>query len=265
MCCQNAGSVGMRTRPGVHRPNGPNSKWPSELHWSILTHKMHEPEFELARNRVVAYRALCARQNDVNATQRSAGNSSFCRAHAFQSGHLLQLIANSSFVWFIRRNFIASQILSSKIISWNFICNTKGIFKSWECYRSQPFAGNKHTRSHCQFSCQARTFTSFCRAHDERLFGTQANHCTLFGAPWRVRIGIGCPMAIGHWVWANDIFIFSYVDFCALLTCGNWEFARTQISLQNYLRTALQISSARGFKSEVNDWAVCSGEVRPKD
>ena len=99
-------------------------------------------------------------------TQRSAGNS-FCQAHAFQSGHLLQLITNSSFVWFIGQNFIASQILSSKIISWNFICNAKGIFKSWECYRSQPFAGNKHARSHCQFSCQARTFTSFCRAHNK--------------------------------------------------------------------------------------------------
>ena len=108
----------------------------------------------------------CAQQNDVNATRRSAGISSFCQAHAFQSGHLLQLIANSSFVWFIRRNFIASQILSSKIISWNFICNAKGILKSWECYRSRPFAGNKHARSHCQFSCQARTFTSFCRAHE---------------------------------------------------------------------------------------------------
>ena len=46
-------------------------------------------------------------------------------------------------------------MLSSKIISWNFICNTKGIFISWECYRSRPFAGNKHARSQCQFSCQA--------------------------------------------------------------------------------------------------------------
>ena len=109
----------------------------------------------------------CARQNDVNATRRSAGNSSVCQAHAFQSGHLY---FNSSPIHhlfdFFRRNFIASQILSSKIISWNFICNAKGIFKSWECYRSRPFAGNKHARSHCQFSCQARTFTSFCRAHD---------------------------------------------------------------------------------------------------
>ena len=40
----------------------------------------------------------CARQNVVNATRRSAGNSSFSQTHAFQSGHLLQLIANSSFV-----------------------------------------------------------------------------------------------------------------------------------------------------------------------
>ena len=118
---------------------------------------------------LVIMKSSCARQNDVNAMRRSAGNSSFCQAHAFQSGHLLQLIANSSFVCFIRRHFIASQILSSKIISWNFICNAKGIFKSWECYRLRSFAGNKHARSHCQFSCQARTLTSFCRAHNEML------------------------------------------------------------------------------------------------
>ena len=110
----------------------------------------------------------CARQNDVNATRRSAGNSSFLPGSCVSvwTPTSNQLIANSSFVWFIRRNYIASQILSSKIISWNFICNAKGIFKSWECYCSRPFAGNKHARSHCQFSCQARTFTSFCRAHD---------------------------------------------------------------------------------------------------
>ena len=90
----------------------------------------HFEVLQIFKNWIIMNNLLCARQNDVNATQRSAGNS-FCQAHAFQSGHLLQLITNSSFVWFIGQNFIASQILSSKIISWNFICNAKGIFKSW--------------------------------------------------------------------------------------------------------------------------------------
>ena len=63
-----------------------------------------------------------ARKNDVDATHCFAGNSSFCHAHAFKSGHLLQPIANLSFVvWFICWNFIPSQILSSNIITWNFI------------------------------------------------------------------------------------------------------------------------------------------------
>ena len=46
----------------------------------------------------------------------------------------------------------------------------------------------------------------------QRLFDTQANHHTPFGAPRRVRmwigIGIGCAMAAERWVWANEISIF---------------------------------------------------------
>ena len=98
-----------------------------------------------------------ARKNDVNATLGTdAGNSSFCQVHAFKFGHLLQLIANWSFVRFICQNFIASQNMSSNIISWNFIYNAKGILKLWECYCSRPFAGNKRARSHSVFLPGAR-------------------------------------------------------------------------------------------------------------
>ena len=43
---------------------------------------------------------LRARQNDVNAMCHFARKSSFCQAHTFKSGHLLQPIANLSFVVF---------------------------------------------------------------------------------------------------------------------------------------------------------------------
>ena len=46
-------------------------------------------------------------------------------------------------------------------------------------------------------------------------------------------------MAVERWVWANEISIFSYVEISAFFfTYGNGEFARTQISLRNDLRTA---------------------------
>ena len=51
----------------------------------------------------------CARQNVVNATRRSAGNSSFCQAHAFQSGHLHCTSTH--------RQFIICLIYSSKFYS----------------------------------------------------------------------------------------------------------------------------------------------------
>ena len=46
---------------------------------------------------------------------------------------------------FIFRNFIPSKILSSNVISHNFIFNAKAIFRSWEFYRSHPFAGNRQS------------------------------------------------------------------------------------------------------------------------
>ena len=85
------------------------------------------------------------RREVVNAMHHSVGNSPFCQAHALKSGHLLQLIANLLFVCFICRNFIPSQIMSLNIISWNFIYNTQGIFKSWQFYCSHPFGGNKQS------------------------------------------------------------------------------------------------------------------------
>ena len=78
-------------------------------------------------------------QNDVNVTRHSA-----TRMH-LKSRHLLQLIANLSFVCFVCRNFIPSKILSSNIISCNFIYNAIGIFQSQEFYRSHLLAGNKQS------------------------------------------------------------------------------------------------------------------------
>ena len=78
-----------------------------------------------------------------------------------KSWHILQPITNLSFVWIVLffENFIPSKILSSNIISCNFNFNAKAILRSWEFYRSHPFAGNRqsvhivsfpagHTRSH---------------------------------------------------------------------------------------------------------------------
>ena len=102
----------------------------------------------------------------------------------------------------------------------------------------------------------------------QRLFDTQANHRTLFGAPRSVRIGIcvgiGCAMAVERSIWANEISLCSYVEISALLTYGNGEFARTQNFLRNDLRTpfafaaeiCLQISSACGFKKYLSYMAL---------
>ena len=43
---QNAGSAGKRTRPGVHRPNGPQFNMAIRITLEHRTHEMHEPEFE---------------------------------------------------------------------------------------------------------------------------------------------------------------------------------------------------------------------------
>ena len=45
-------------------------------------------------------------------------------------------------------------------------------------------------------------------------------------------------MAVERCVWANEISIFSFIEISALLTYGNREFARTQISLRNDLQIA---------------------------
>ena len=70
--------------------------------------------------------------------------------------------------------------------------------------------------------------------HVTGLFDTQANHRMLFGAPRRVRIGIGvgigCEMAVERWVWANEISIFSYVEISALLMYRNGEFTHTNFT-----------------------------------
>ena len=73
---------------------------------------------------------------------------------------------------------------------------------------------------------------------------------TLFGAPRRVRIGIGVrrrdwlcdggwTLGMGQW----EIHIFLRRD--QSLTYGNGEFARTQISLRNDLRTAFAFRNLR--------------------
>ena len=86
-----------------------------------------------------------ARKNDVNAMCYFAGNSSFCQVHAFKSGHLLHPFANLSFVCFICQILYQGRFSFQIFISWNFIYNAKGIFKSWEFYCSHPFAGNKQS------------------------------------------------------------------------------------------------------------------------
>ena len=93
------------------------------------------------------------------------------RSMRLKSWHLLQAIANSSFVCFICRNFIPSKILSSNIISYNVIHNANGIFKSWEFYRLCPFARNK----------QSVHIVSFLAGHARSR--RSARHTTIPGVP----------------------------------------------------------------------------------
>ena len=91
----------------------------------------------------------CAQKNDMNSSTRvivpGTHRSAMCML--LRSEHLLQLIVNLSFVIVcfivICQNCTPSKILSSNIISCNFIYNANGIFKSWEFYHSRPSAGNK--------------------------------------------------------------------------------------------------------------------------
>ena len=89
----------------------------------------------------VQHNMSCARQNVVWTHTRK-----FCRElivlpclNAFQSGsptyetHRQFIIC---LIYSLTKCFIASQILIFKdYINANFICNAKGIFKSWVCYR----------------------------------------------------------------------------------------------------------------------------------
>ena len=70
----------------------------------------------------------------------SARNPSFWQAHAFEV-----LTSTSTYRQFIICMFIPSKILSSNIISCTFIYNANRISKSWEFYRSRPFARNEQS------------------------------------------------------------------------------------------------------------------------
>ena len=72
-----------------------------------------------------------------------AGNSSFCQAHAFEVLTPTSTYRQGIICMFYLSKFIPSNILSSNVIFCNFVYNANGIFKSWEFYRSLPFAGNK--------------------------------------------------------------------------------------------------------------------------
>ena len=111
-----------------------------------------------------------ARQNDVNTCVVLPGTHWSARRMRLKSRHLLQPIANLSFVCFICQNFIPSKILSSNFISCNLIYNPNGIFKSWEFYRSCPSAGNKQRvhivsfpagRTHSHLRDASWTFKNF--------------------------------------------------------------------------------------------------------
>ena len=77
----------------------------------------------------------------------------------------------------------------------------------------------------------------------QRLFDTQANHRKLFGAPRRIRIGIGRAMAFECWVQTNEISIFFYVEISAILMYGNGGVAHTQIFTSDWLGTAFAYMS----------------------
>ena len=68
----------------------------------------------------------------------------------------------------------------------------------------------------------------------QRLLDTLANRQSPH-APRRVRTGIGYAMATEHWVWANEVSIFFYLEISALLTYGNGRVAHTKISIRNDL------------------------------
>ena len=86
-----------------------------------------------------------APQNDMNVGIVLPGTHCSARPMRLKTRHLLQPTANLLIVRFIGRNFIPSKILSSNIISYNFINNANGIFKLWGFYRSCPSAGNKQS------------------------------------------------------------------------------------------------------------------------
>ena len=70
----------------------------------------------------------CPERNDINACIVLPGTHRSARRMRLKSWHLLQPIANISFVCFICQNFILSKILSSNVIFRNFIYNANGIF-----------------------------------------------------------------------------------------------------------------------------------------
>ena len=78
-------------------------------------------------------------------TCRFARNSSFCQVHAFDVLTPTSTYHQFIICMFICRNFIPSTILSSNIISCNYICSANGIFKLWEFYHSCPSARNKQS------------------------------------------------------------------------------------------------------------------------
>ena len=105
---------------------------------NMFYRSMRYEYFQLARKCKYCWvpsRAMWMQCVIVQGTHRSA------RRMRLKSWHLLQTITNLSVVCFICRNFIPSRILSSNIISCNFIYNDNGIFKSWEFYHSCPLPG----------------------------------------------------------------------------------------------------------------------------
>ena len=104
---------------------------------------------------------------------RFAGKWLFCQSHAFEFLTPTSSYRQLSFACFICRNFIPSKILSSNIISYNFIYNANGMFKLWELYCSHPFAGIKH-------SLHMRAIPYWNVLHDMQNFATIFNLVTIY-------------------------------------------------------------------------------------
>ena len=118
-------------------------------------------EHSLSIERTIQHIVRCPAER-CECTHCFAGNSALCQVHAFEVlTSCSTCIANLSFVCFICRKFIPNKILSSNIISCSFIYSAMGFLSFTSFCREQA------KRSHCLFFCQACTFTSFCRAHND--------------------------------------------------------------------------------------------------